>query len=543
MATSVPGLALTASGYAAPAESQILAGVQADLNATFGGNLGFPVGSPQSQLAATETAVIGAANDLWLAALNGMDPAYASGRQQDAIGRIYFMARIPAQPTTVQVTCIGSQGVVIPFGAKVQDPATGNVYAASVGGTIPAGGSITLAFANLIAGPTAVPATLTIYQAVSGWDSATVVSGVVGNNAESRSAFELRRQQTVQANSLNSTQAVRGAVTNVPGVLSAFSYDNNNAYPVALNPAAAVTASISGTTMTVTAVTSGTVQVGQTVSGPGMSTGITITALGSGTGGTGTYTVSSAQTVASGTLQLGGVVIAPNTLYVCAAGGAQADIAKAIFSKKSPGCGYTGNTTVTVYDTSAPYVAPGVPYSITYQAAANVTIAFNVTILNGVTVPSNAQSLIATAIASAFSGSDGSPSAQIGAMVLASRFYAGIASLGAWAQVISIGMSASTAAPDAVVTGSISGTTFTVSAVTSGAIAVGQVLSGSGITPGTFITARGTGTGGTGTYTVSTTQSASSTTIDASNVTAQQLQMDAKSFPITSSAFVNLTLI
>lgn len=543
MATSVPSVALGSAGYTAPAEAAVLAGVQADLNAAFGGNLGFPTGSPQSQLATTEAAVIGAANDLWLAALNGMDPSYAAGRQQDALGRIYFMTRIPAQPTTVEVTCIGSQGVVIPFGAKVQDPASGAIYGCSVGGVIPAGGSITLAFANLISGPAAVPATLTIYQAVPGWDSATVVSGTVGNNAETRSAFELRRQQTVQANSLNSTQAIRGAVTNVTGVQSVFSADNPNAYPTALNPAAVVTASIAGTTMTVTAVASGTVQVGQTVSGPGMSTGITITGLGTGTGGTGTYTVSATQTVASATLQLGGVVIAPNTLYVCAAGGVPADIAKAIFSKKPPGCGYTGNTTVIVYDTSAPYPAPGVPYSVTYQSAADVTIAFNVTIVNGATVPSNAQALIAGAIAAAFVGSDGGPSAQIGAMVLASRFYAGIASLGAWAQVVSLGMSASTAAPDAVVTGSISGTTLTVSAVSSGTLAVGQVLSGTGVIPGTFITARGTGTGGTGTYTVSTTQTASSTTIDASNVTAQQLQMDAKSMPVTSSAFVNLTLI
>ncbi len=68
---------------------------------------------------------------------------------------------------------------------------------------------------------------------------------------------------------------------------------------------------------------------------------------------------------------------------------------------------------------------------------------------------------------------------------------------------------------DAVVTGSITATTLTVSAVTSGALAVGQVISGAGVTAGTTITALGTGTGGAGTYTVSPTQTASSTTISA----------------------------
>lgn len=67
----------------------------------------------------------------------------------------------------------------------------------------------------------------------------------------------------------------------------------------------------------------------------------------------------------------------------------------------------------------------------------------------------------------------------------------------------------------AVVTGAISGTTLTVSAVTSGVLYIGQVLSGSGVTSGTTITAFGTGSGGTGTYTVSTSQTASSTTITA----------------------------
>lgn len=71
------------------------------------------------------------------------------------------------------------------------------------------------------------------------------------------------------------------------------------------------------------------------------------------------------------------------------------------------------------------------------------------------------------------------------------------------------------AGKDAVVTGSITTTTLTVTAVSSGTLYVGQVISGSGVTVGTTITALGTGTGGTGTYTVSVSQSASSTTITA----------------------------
>jgi hypothetical protein len=73
----------------------------------------------------------------------------------------------------------------------------------------------------------------------------------------------------------------------------------------------------------------------------------------------------------------------------------------------------------------------------------------------------------------------------------------------------------------AIVTGIISngsgsaGTTLNVSAVTSGTLAVGQTISGTGITAGTYITALGSGSGGTGTYTVSTSQLVASTTITA----------------------------
>ena len=65
----------------------------------------------------------------------------------------------------------------------------------------------------------------------------------------------------------------------------------------------------------------------------------------------------------------------------------------------------------------------------------------------------------------------------------------------------------------AVVVGSISGTTLTVSAVVSGTLVVGTRITGTGITAGTNITVLGTGTGGVGTYTVSASQTVSSTTI------------------------------
>jgi hypothetical protein len=62
-------------------------------------------------------------------------------------------------------------------------------------------------------------------------------------------------------------------------------------------------------------------------------------------------------------------------------------------------------------------------------------------------------------------------------------------------------------------TASISGTTMDVTAVSSGTLAVGDTVFGTGVSPITKITALGTGTGGTGTYTVSVSQTAASATM------------------------------
>lgn len=66
-------------------------------------------------------------------------------------------------------------------------------------------------------------------------------------------------------------------------------------------------------------------------------------------------------------------------------------------------------------------------------------------------------------------------------------------------------------------TGAMSTTTLTVSAVSSGHLAIGQLITGAGVTPGTYITALGTGLGYTGTYTINNSQTVSSEAMSAPN--------------------------
>ena len=491
--TNVPAIQWLASGPVAPSESAVLAGVQADMNAAFQTTLNFTTtnGSqtnptPQGQLAASMTAAIANANDMVLARVNAVDPAFAADRDQDALARIYFLERIASQPTVIEVICTGTVNLPIPLGASVRDSA-GNIYLCTTAGVIGSGGTVTLPFANAITGPVAVPATVSIYQAVSGWDSAAVSSGILGKNVENRAQFEDRRRAAIAKNSVGMAQSVRGAVldqNNCPGVTDCYAWSNDSGSPVVRQ----------------------------------------------------------------------GLTIPANSLYVAVTGGNSAQIAHAIWLKK--GCGtpyYSGNTSVTVQDTDG-YVPPYPSYTVTYEIPDGLPIVVQVTLANSSAVPSNASALIQAAVTGALTGADGGTPARIAGELLASRFYSAIMAptingvvnqfYCSWAQPISI-LIGSPLAPAAVFTGSITGTTLSVTAVASGTLAVGQTLfdtTGHLIT-GTTITALGTGTGGTGDYTVNFTQTVGSETMSGVTAALFAITPNLNQIPTSSAPLINTILV
>jgi hypothetical protein len=451
-----------------------MAGVWADFQAAFGGNLNEALDTPQGQLVSSLTAIIGAYNDLLLYYSNQTNPDFASGRMQDAIGRIYFLDRNPAESTVVTATLTGLTGTAIPAGSLAL-AADGNIYSSLAAASIGSSGTVDVQFACVVPGPIICPAgTLNaIYRTVPGWDAITnSTDGAVGRDVESRDAFEIRRAASVALNSAGTLPAVRAAVLNVDGVLDAYVTENPTASPVTV----------------------------------------------------------------------GGISIAARSLYVAVAGGVPADVAKAIWSKKSPGCGYTGNTTVAVQDTNSGYQTPYPSYNVTFQTAASLPVIFAVQIFNSATVPADASTQIQNAIIAAFAGEDGGDAAAIGSTVFASRFYAGIASLGGWARIVSI-LIGSPNAPAASVTASISATVMTVTSVASGTLAVGQTLTGSGILDGTVITALGSGTGGIGTYAVSKSQTFASGSIKAVLPTLNDLTAHIDQIPTIAADNISVTLV
>ena len=471
--TNVPKPVFGPNGYILPTESVILAGVQADNNAAFGGNLSAQLSTPQGQLASSLSAIIADCNDQFLLVTQGCDPAYATGRMQDGIGYIYFITRYPALPTTVQCTCTGLAGALIPTGTLVKDT-SGNIYTCTSGGSFDVNGTVSLSFANIVNGPIPCPATTlsVLYQTVPGFDTITNPSdGVLGQNVETTAEFEARRQASVAMNANGFIPAITGAVLNVKNILDAYVIDNSTNSPIISD----------------------------------------------------------------------GVTIAPFSLYVCAAGGSSQDIAQAIWSKKSPGCAYSGNTTETVIDSNSGYVPPLPSYQVTFQTAVAQTFVILVTIKNSNSVPNNAASLIQTVILNAFAGADGGSRARIGSLVLASRYYGGIQSIGTWVEIINIKIG-SNVAPTASFNANISSTTLTVNSVTSGTLGVGQILNGTNIPDGVQITALGSGTGGAGTYTINIAQNISNQSMVSILPTLDDVQVGIAHVPVLSAANILVVL-
>jgi len=226
--SSVPKIQFTQAGLIVPAESDVLAGVQSDMNAAFGGGLNSALETPQGQLASSQTAVIGDKNNEFVYFTNQIDPQYADGRFQDAIGRIYFLTRKPATSTAVTVTLTGLAGTVVPAGTLAQDT-SGNTYICTGDATIASTGTVTAEFQNIDTGPIpcAAGTLTTVYQAIPGWDAITNdADGIMGSVVESRADFEYRRKNSVALNATGTPESIYATVYDLENVLDVYVIDN-----------------------------------------------------------------------------------------------------------------------------------------------------------------------------------------------------------------------------------------------------------------------------------------------------------------------------
>lgn len=375
-------LTFTDLGPVAPTAAAVLQRQQDIFQAAFDNNLNVDPATPQGQLMASLAAIVQEKNSQLLFLANQFNPATADGVWQDALAAIYFLERQGAVATTVQVRCTGLPGTVIAGQDSSVTPARvktldGTVLVCLIGGTIPAGGEITLPFVAQTSGPVVVEANsvTTIVQAQPGWDTvANPDPGVTGRDVESRQAFEERRRLSVAYNSRSMLASIYARVGNLPGVIDLLARQNRTDAPVEDN----------------------------------------------------------------------GVTLVPHSVYIAVLGGADAEIAEAIYNSVSGGCDYNGDTDVTYTDP-----VTGAVEVIKFQRPDEYPFAISVTLKKNATTPSDIVARVKANILADFYGEpypnagDGTAhDAQvtripIGALVYASRFYCPAISAGA-SQLVSV---------------------------------------------------------------------------------------------------------
>ncbi|MXV65925.1 hypothetical protein GS537_06810, partial [Saccharibacter sp. EH60] len=237
--TNVPAPALTTAGFVGPSEQDILNGRLEDLNTALGGGANTSLSTPQGQIAISETAILGDFLSALLSLFNGIDPASASGRMQEAIGRLYFMERRAATPTTVTVQAtLNNPGQTIAAGTVVASSSNGLLYSTPSAVTLPQGVQ-TAALDLACTTPGAIPCpakSLQLYQGGLGLASLTnPAPGSMGSDAENRTDFETRRRNSVAANSRSQNASLMGALLELDGVTDAYVMDNPSGNATAIS--------------------------------------------------------------------------------------------------------------------------------------------------------------------------------------------------------------------------------------------------------------------------------------------------------------------
>lgn len=184
--------------------------------------------TPQGQIIDSQVATVNQKDSEVLYLAQQFDPRTAEGRFQNALAEIYFIKRKPAINSYAMCTINGRAGTQINAGALIESEIDGTQWSLDQNVIIPANETITAKFTCLTDGAiSASSGTLTkIVTTVTGWDTVTNATAIVGSLEESQSAFEQRRKDSVSLNARSTVNAVYANVAQCDGVIAVYAVDN-----------------------------------------------------------------------------------------------------------------------------------------------------------------------------------------------------------------------------------------------------------------------------------------------------------------------------
>ena len=234
------------TGVVAPDTADIRAQVASDFVSAFNTGDGSPeldteAATPAGQLVDSVTSYLAQGNGELMYLANQFNPMTAEGIFQEALGKIYFLTRKVAAPTSVWCVCTGLDNTVIPAGAMARDD-NGIFYQCASAVTIGTGGTSGQVVARFLcmsdgAVEVAVNTLKTIVTVIPGWDTINNpyavndqnypdYATVIGNVVESQRDFEMRRFLSVAKNAQGSAMALQGAISEITGVVDCVVLEN-----------------------------------------------------------------------------------------------------------------------------------------------------------------------------------------------------------------------------------------------------------------------------------------------------------------------------
>lgn len=369
-------------GPIAPDSADVLQ-AQTDIwQAAFDNRLNPDPATPQGQLIASLAAIVQDKHSQILHLANMFNPATASGVWQDALAAIYFLERQPAVSTSVQVVCTGLPGVVI----------AGQNNSAAPARVRTADGTVLICQTGGVISP---DGSVTLPFVAQEAGPIVIEAHSVTAIVEAQPGWDTVDNPApgVTGRSLESRQA----------------FETRRGRSVALNSRSMLSSVYA--------------RVGDI---PGV------------------IDVLARQNRGDNPITDNGVTLSPHSIYIAALGGAEADIAEAIYNSVSGGCDYNGDTAVIYTDP-----VTGAVETVKFQRPAEYRFAVEVALQKNATTPADVVERTKANILADFYGEpypnagDGTAHntqvtrIPIGGLVYASRFFCPVISAGG-TQLVSV---------------------------------------------------------------------------------------------------------
>lgn len=221
---------LTAQGFTRTRLDERLAQLQDAMRAIFGPNINLDPDTMDGQTLGIFAESTSNLDQLAEDVYHSFNPQSATGVALSRLVQLNGIRRIEGTYSTVALHCVGSEGTVIPAGSLVKSTATTATFQTVSDATIPASGQIDVDARSSVKGAVLAPAgTLTkIDTPIYGWQTATnLLDAVPGRDEETDEKLRLRRRASTSTPGQAILDALYGALSNLPSVLQARVYEND----------------------------------------------------------------------------------------------------------------------------------------------------------------------------------------------------------------------------------------------------------------------------------------------------------------------------